>query len=476
MSENNASTAIFWPDYEKAPVEEVKVDPAVKRNLLLYLVLTVAGLVLLVLPRQAGFSLPLFVLLQAGLLYYILPRRKELLMLIPIFILALNSFISANPMWRGVNLVVWLALYGMMFMWMANGFSFCGRAFVLLVRTVETILNACAKLTVPFKWGAAAKPSSMPLVRRVLIGVGLSIPMLVFVVIMLSSADWIFSQLVTGFLNRILNLIQINILGRVIFGGLIGLYLFGLLYGILVKPSSQPMAVTEWQFKGDSMVLGIMLTSVLLVYTLFVAIQFRYLFAAADDLPYGLNFVTYARRGFFELLLLTFVNIGFILITVWLTAGQAGRGAKITKFLCMYLCAITVVLLVSSFYRMWLYSSDDGLTRLRLLVFGFLIFEAIGLLFTFIYIIRPKFNVVLVYGLIALSYFLLLNLTPIDRIIARDQINRYFETGRGGIAYTLTLSPDAAPEITRLLSAESPQTRQQARNYFARLNDNGSWR
>jgi uncharacterized membrane protein len=91
----------------------------------------------------------------------------------------------------------------------------------------------------------------------------------------------------------------------------------------------------------------------------------------------------YARRGFFELIFLTGVNIAFILLTVWLTKAQKSRAANLTKILCLYLCAITVILLISSFYRMWLHGYDDGLTRMRFLVFGFLIFEFIGLIFTF---------------------------------------------------------------------------------------------
>jgi hypothetical protein len=294
---------------------------------------------------------------------------------------------------------------------------------------------------------------------------------------MLSSADMIFSQTVERFIQTIVDSININIVGRVFLGIVAGLYVFGIVCGILTSKPEEA-AHEKRQFKGDTMIINIVLSSVLVVYTLFVAIQFRYLFAPPDSLPYGLNFVTYARRGFFELLFLTFVNIVSILVTVWLTKTQRGRGAKLTKILSMYLCAVTVILLASSFYRMWLYGADDGLTRMRFLVFGFLIFELIGLIFTFFYIMKPKFNVVLVYCFIALSYYLLLNLVPIDRIIAREQINRYFATGQGGIHYSMTLSPDAAPEIARLLNSSDACVSNYAQEYFVKVeNENVSgWR
>jgi len=129
---------------------------------------------------------------------------------------------------------------------------------------------------------------------------------------------------------------------------------------------------------------------------------------------------------------------------------------------------------------MWLYSWDDGLTRLRFLVFGFLFFEAIGLLATFVYIIRPKFNIIAAYCVIGLAYYLVLNLVPMDRVIAKEQIDRYFETGRGGIHYVTTLSPDAAPEVARLLTSENDETRLLAASYLERVenmaNTRTDWR
>jgi len=60
------------------------------------------------------------------------------------------------------------------------------------------------------------------------------------------------------------------------------------------------MTQTSWQWscsrqcevfirspwEGDAMILNIVLVSVLMVYTLFVMIQFCYLFAPSGDLPY----------------------------------------------------------------------------------------------------------------------------------------------------------------------------------------------
>ena len=185
-----------------------------------------------------------------------------------------------------------------------------------------------------------------------------------------------------------------------------------------------------------------------------------------------MSYAEYARSGFFELLFLSGFNIMLILVAVRLTRLRDGLGPKIAEYLCHYLCVVTIILLTSSFYRLWLYSADFGLTRLRLLVFGFLIFEAVGLLITFLYIQKPKFNIVAVYLSLGLVYYLLLNLVPIDAVIAKNQVDRYFADHKQGISYIMTLSPDAAPQIARLLESEKvdDQTQQMARKYFSDLN------
>ncbi|MDR0293277.1 MAG: DUF4173 domain-containing protein [Oscillospiraceae bacterium] len=325
---------------------------------------------------------------------------------------------------------------------------------------------------VPFKWCAEINQKHTRTAKRVLIGVAVSVPCVLFLLVMLSSADLIFSNSVSKILRDIIKIMNFDALLKIVWGIIAGFYLFGLVYSVY-QPGCEKAADRKVK-SGDLIILNILLVSILVIYTIFVVIQFRYLFASGDNLPYGLTYTHYARRGFFELLFLSGLNILLILFTVWLTKAQTGKWAKLTKLLCCYLCAVTGILLISSFYRMWLYNADDGLTRLRFLVFGFLIFEAIGLAFTFAYIIKPAFNIVAVYAAIGLTYYLLLNVVPMDAVIAKDQIDRYFKTGREGIYYALSLSADAAPQIERLLGSDDARVKMAVDAYFERINQDYS--
>ena len=464
------------PAAEKTTIKTHAIATSLKRKLILYLLLSAITFTTLILAPNAGISALLFVLIQAPLLFFLAPRKKPLLLLIPIAILALNAFLSANMIWRIPNLFVGMVLYAVMGLALAARFTVKERLLGFIGTVIEHVVYAFSYIPLPFKWGAETRKEHIPTIKRICIGVGISIPCLIFLVIMLSRADEIFLRALGDAVDWLTDLVHYELLLRILGGLVAGFFLFGVLYGAH-RPKEGREAAAKRTITGDVMILNIVLTAVLLVYTFFVIIQFRYLFAPPDQLPYGLTFVTYARRGFFELLFLTGINIAFILLTVWLTKTKTGKGAKFIKILCLYLCAVTIALLVSSFYRMWLYGMDDGLTRLRFLVFGFLIFEAVGLLFTFAYIIRPKFNIVAVYCAIALTYYLLLNLVPMDRIIANDQANRYLRGERVGVHYVTTLSPDAASEVIRLWEQSgSEETRELVERYFRRYTPESGWR
>ena len=438
----------------------------VKHKLLAYLLISALSFSYLLLAERAGVSVAVFVGIQFVCLYFLVPAKKPLLMFAPLFILGLNAFISANTIWRASNLPVAAAIYSVMALWLTGRFSTKGPMPNFIFQTLKNMIEPFRHFKLPLTWCTESHKMYMGTVKSIAIGVGLSIPCLIFLLAMLSSADAIFAVSLSDFVANIAKLVRIDTFLKALLGVFAGFYLFGTLYGVGIsgRHNSEPCE-TEPR-NGDTIILNIVLLSVLLIYTIFVFIQFRYLFASSGSLPHGLTYVTYARRGFFELMVLTSVNIVFILISVWLTKHQRGLGARFTKALCLYLCAVTVVLLISSFYRMWLYGSDDGLTRLRFLVFGFLMFKALGLAATFAYIINPGFNILAVYALIALTYYLILNIAPMDAIVAKSQIDRYLKTGRGGIEYVLSLSPDASSQVLRLLESSDVNIRAKVMAYY----------
>jgi hypothetical protein len=170
---------------------------------------------------------------------------------------------------------------------------------------------------------------------------------------------------------------------------------------------------------------------------------------------------------------LSVLNIALILLTTYLLRDKIyenkNKWALFTKLMLIYLCVITGILLVSSYFRMSLYDSAYGFTRLRVLVYIFLVFEALGLISTLVYIIKHNFNILAVYAAIGLTFYLTLNVVKIDEIIAKRNIDMYLSGQAEDVdmEYLMTLSQDALPQIIRLTDSNVQiMTRVKTINYL----------
>ena len=462
------------------------MDNTIKRKLIIYSVISGISFVYFMFVSYLGIGVTVFALMQLALIAYITKDRvevknqKSILLFIPILILTSQYFLSDSYTFYLSNFAVIFLLYSTMVLLMKGDLCIKNQGFLFIVKIICTVFKPLFYFNVPVKWSLEIKKDSPSriLMKRIFIGVVISIPCIAIVTFLLSSADLVFESkvdMIFGSFGKILSPFTIF---KIAFGTLVGFYLFGLFYMIFEKKKEiteevNKEAIDKATFKpqGDLVIINIILVSILAVYTLFALIQFKYLFAGAT-LPSGFTYAEYARRGFFELLFLSFINIGLILTIIYLTKDKiydsSNRSGNFVKALMLYLCAITVLLLVSSFYRMVLYNSEYGFTHLRLLVSIFLVFELLGLIITFYFIIKPKFNIIATYLVICLVFYLTINVVNLDYFIAKHNIDMYFEEKDLDYYYLTSLSTDAAPQIKRLLDNDDIYIKDAVNNYFER--------
>jgi hypothetical protein len=120
----------------------------------------------------------------------------------------------------------------------------------------------------------------------------------------------------------------------------------------------------------------VVLASVDLLFAVFVGFQLGYLFGGRDTIDAaGIPYSAYARRGFFELMASASL-VGALLFGLGL---QSRTRSFVTTALGLVLVGLTLVVLVSAWYRLDLYQLAYGWTELRFYALAGIVFLALAL-------------------------------------------------------------------------------------------------
>lgn len=294
-------------------------------------------------------------------------------------------------------------------------------------------------------------------VRQVLYGLAFAVPVLIVVVMLLLSADGVL-RTITGEIPVWFGNLSLSIGDggeRLLWALAAALFLFTYLTGFrspkrrppVQEPARAEMNGTFAKFQPLPVIT--LLLSINFVYVLFVAVQFSYLFGAWQGvLPESSSYAEYARSGFAELIGVTFINLGVLLIGLYATQRGEGRLRKMLEALHLLLVFCSAAMLGSAFSRMLLYEEAYGYTRLRFLVHAFMIvLFAVLLLFALCVRFRkiPLDRWLVVIGVCA---YLAVNYVCMDRVIARLNLDRQYTAETTiDLDYLLGLSADAVPVL-----------------------------
>lgn len=238
---------------------------------------------------------------------------------------------------------------------------------------------------------------------KILIGIAISIPFVFIILSLLASADAIFNDL----LYKIIEL-DINIFSNLI----VFIFAFIMSYIILLNYviSSNEKFEVNLKMNMDSTIISTFLVCINFVFLVFCFTQLGYVIFKDGfyKLPDGMTYAQYARSGFFQLLFVSVIN--FSVITIIINFMKGLNEDKRVKMLLKLLVVFTLVLVVSSLYRIKMYTDAFGFTQLRLQVIVFLVVNFILLILTFIKLHNFKINIgkqitiVVLLGIIANSY------------------------------------------------------------------------
>jgi len=418
--------------------------------------------------KQPGISIPLFVIaFYVLLLAYARPTLKKesmfgWFMSIPVLMLSLTYFFYRNEVLMVLNILILpvLILLQTLLITGVNSYNWYSPAII-----IDLILGIFYRCTVhilkPFKLlskilhGKSGDNSekSKSLGMRILAGLLLSVPIVLILLALLSSADMVFGRLVETlpeFFERI------N-LGDFLGKALVTLIIFTISFSYIwslghgekcaedafgeIKP-----AEPEQKRRLDQVTIITVTVAVDIIYLIFVIIQFAYLFGQSG-LPEGLTYSAYARNGFFELILVSLLNIGLLACTLTFTKkGQAGTEISL-KVLNTIMIGCTFVMLTSAHYRMSLYENAYGFTFLRVMTHAFMVFLFVLFVITLARVWIDRLPLLKPYIAVAVAAFTIINYINVDALIANNNLLRYYNTNVIDMDYFQSLSNDAVEEL-----------------------------
>lgn len=296
------------------------------------------------------------------------------------------------------------------------------------------------------------KPESK--IKYVFYGLIIALPLLLVIVLLLGSADAVFSNLLANiFTFDIFSELWEHIWG---IGFLFGFAFFAS-YCLMCRLSDKNIKEEISDKRRFEPVMGITVTSMIsMVYLIFCFIQIVYLFGGFGTLPEDYTYASYAREGFFQLVFVCLINLSLVLICV-----KYFRENLILKGILTFISLCTFIMIASSAYRMILYIAVYHLTFLRIFVLWALLVISILMCGAMIIIYQPNFPLVKYCVIVVSTLYIIFSFSHPDYLIARYNLDKIYieciDDESGNTFYSLSenkdfyylkrLSADAAPAI-----------------------------
>lgn len=291
-------------------------------------------------------------------------------------------------------------------------------------------------------------------VKYVILGFIIAIPFMAIVVVLLASADVVFSGIINSILNKI-GVEGIELIGNGISFVIMVLAAFLYIYGMAAKLLMKNIDENVCDKRSFEPVIGITFTGMLtFIYLIFSCIQILYLFSNSLKLPDNYTYSEYAREGFFQLLAVAFINLLIVLFCV-----SFFRRNRVLNVVLTIMSACTYIMIASSAMRMILYISEYALTYLRIQVLLALLMIAVVMAGVIVSIYKEEFPFVHYVILVVGAIWILFSFCRPEYIIAKYNISRFnavyesengyklIDVRYGDMQYLSSLGPDAAPAI-----------------------------
>ena len=414
--------------------------------------------------KSIGLSMTLFAVPISLYVIYLLQKnekienKKAMVLIIPIFLLSITYFIFNNIFFRCINIIAIPVLQLLMIISLCNkkiclNLEFFSNFAEIIFNPFNYLIEALGKVKQLFldMFNVNIETEKNDKIKKVIRAILITLPLVILILFLLSTADTIFGNIFVGLfenLSKILSCFEISeVFIRIFLIFICSIYLLIFFYFISTKYEKLKNNNENIIKLSDGLTIKMILGTLNIIYLIFCVIQIKSLFLK----DVNINYSEYARQGFFQLMGVSIINLITLLIAKKVERNTEQKGIYI-KLMSLIMILFTFIILVSAAIRMHYYESAYGYTLLRILVYFSLFTEAVLLIPTIIYIIDIKIDLSKIYFIIIISVYICMNFTNIDRIIAKRNVDRFFEIGEIDTYYLVySLDSDATEEILRFL-------------------------
>lgn len=407
--------------------------------------------------QRIGFSGILFTIPLLIITMRIIKEKaknpKALLLSIPIILLSSTYFIFNNEVFRTLNIIIIPVLYVMMVIFTTTSkFELKAIIYKVIAMVIEPLnefgeVFKNLKFAIIEKLNIKSKTKEKTNKANIVKAVFFTGIILIIVLALLSSADDDFAEIIGNILSWITKISIPTLAIRILLIIFLFFYISAFFIDLLSKYNVlKEFEETEKVKKKESLTIRMILVALNIVYLIFCFVEIKSLLTTKNII-----YSQFARQGFFQLMIVSLINLVVILKATNKNLEENEKQKKFKKTMCIIMLVFTLLIIISSFARMIMYQTKYGDTRLRILVDFTLITEIILLIPTAIYIIKENINLSKSYFIIIVTMYCIINFANIDKIIAKNNVDRFIETGKIDLDYLITLnSTDITSELIRL--------------------------
>jgi hypothetical protein len=350
-----------------------------------------------------SWFLTLIIILQA--LSFIFHSNKVILVIYFIFIPTL--LIIQNLIFVGENKFKW------------SSFDFLIEIFYTFFIRIFSHFTDIFKFIMSIKLVKIKK--SQQHILKIFVGLIISLPILIILVLLLSSADKIFSDILSDFYNN-LSIDTDFIIVRIFIFIMLSILVFGFFKSLSSNDDKPKFNKTSINLKLDTIILSTVVILINLLYIVFLIVQFKYLFSG-NEIPAEYNHANYARKGFFELVAVSSINLLILSLSYNTKKITNTKLNYIYKSIQSILIVNTFVILYSAFVRMNKYEVEYGYTILRIFTQIIMLLLLTLFLISLIKIFLPKLSLIKSYIITLLIFYTFISYFNIDKYIAKKILN-----------------------------------------------------